>query len=298
MTLELESNVDYNPEIHGDPFGAKLVIGFTNVYYTLWRVTFFSKVEHVHYLQNLSMDFGKAQAKVSELLESKNGSYFGHDFEVDLDLRGTDGWSFFRPLAAKRYAPELLAFSRFVGRNMRDIDPNEEYFSHYAEAYDDYGHKRRGAVEPVYKKMSGLLWATYLNKEENTFRGLRRRVIARQCLVNAGLLILVDGRYITPEQAKKAEDKRIREAAINGHHEEDGKRISLKVKRLGKPFSFDTQFGTTYIITLIDENNRLFKYMGSKLLDIEDEFVEVKATIKFDNYKDQAETKLQRIKIA
>lgn len=66
---------------------------------------------------------------------------------------------------------------------------------------------------------------------------------------------------------------------------------------LGKPFSFDTQYGTTYIVTLIDDNNRLFKYMGANTPDIKGEFVTIKATVKHSEYKEQPETKLQRIKI-
>jgi len=275
---------EYNPEIHGEPFGAKLVIGFTNVYYTLWRITFFNKVEHVHYLQNLSMDFSAAKIKAQVMLTAN--AYYGHAYEVDLDLKGDSGHSFFRPLAPKRYAPELLAFSRFAGTDMRTIDPNETYF---------YAATRYG-VE--YKKMAGLLWATYLNTDEATVRGLRRRAIARQQLVNAGILVKVGRKYFTPEQIKKQGIRQEREAAINGHHEADGKRIELLVKRLGEPFSFETQYGTTYVVTLIDQNNRLFKYMGANPPDIKDEFVQVKATIKHDAYKGQHETKLQRIKTA
>lgn len=293
MNIELTTNTDYNPEIHGEPFGARLVIGFTNVYYTLWRVTVFAKVENVRYIQNLSIDFGEAQKKVRDILV--NDARMGDDFEIDLSLRGENGYNFFRPLAAKRYAPELLAFSRFAGKDMRKIDPNEEYYSHDEAVKNGF---RTVRMEPVFKKMSGLLWATYLNKDEATVKGLRRRVIARQQLLKAGILVKIGREYITPDQVKKRAINAERAAAINGHHEENGKRISLKVKKLGKAFSFDTQYGTTHVVTLIDENNRLFKYMGAKLPDIEDEFVEIKATIKHDTYKDQPETKLQRIKIS
>jgi hypothetical protein len=269
---------------HGCPTGATLVIGFTEIYFTLWRITRFSNVEHCHYLQNLSIDFGKAQHKVSEML-AVNGGYYGHDFDVDLDLRGDNGHSYFRVLAPKRYEPFQLAMSRFAGKDMREINPNEEYCA----AYTRYG--------PEYKKMSGLLWATYLNDKETTFKGIRRRVIARACLVNAGILVKVGREYLTPAQIKNRHDKELKDSAIKGHHEVDGKRISVKVKAIGKAGSFDTQYGTTYIQSLIDESGRLFKYMGSSLPKIGEEFTEIKATIKHDIYKDQQETKLQRIKL-
>jgi len=188
----------------------------------------------------------------------------------------------------------LLAFSRFAGKDMRTIDPNEEYYAGVERVKTGWSYE----TVAVYKKMSGLLWATYLNKEENTFRGLRRRVIARQMLLKAGILVKVGKEYITPDQIKKREIKATREAAINGHHETDGARLSLKITRLGAIGSFETQYGTTFIFTFIDENNRLFKYMGSTALKIEDgETVNVKATIKHSEYKGVQETKLQRIKI-
>jgi hypothetical protein len=280
MNAQINETENLNHEIHGEAFGQKLVIGFTNVYYTLWVVTFFAKVENVRYIQNLSVDFGAAQKKAADMLKP------GEELEIDLDLKGDSGFNFFRPLAAKRYAPELLAFSRFAGKDMRTINPNEEYF--YAET--------RYGVE--YKKMSGLLWATYLNEDEKTFRGLRRRVIARQMLIKAGILVHTPAGYFTPEQIKKKEIKAMRDMAVNGHHEEDGKRLELTITRVGNVGSFDTQYGITFIFTFIDSNNRLFKYMGSNRLDIEDgQTVEVKATIKHSEYKGVAETKLQRIKI-
>lgn len=271
--------------LHGAPSGTRLVIGFTEVYYTLWMVTTFQKVESVCYIQNLSIDFGNAQNKVAEML-TKTGRHEA-DFDVDLDLRGDQGHYFFRPLAAKRYEPYLLAFSRFAGIDMREINTNEEYI-----AGTDYEGNR------IVKKMSGLLWATYLNKDEKTVRGLRRRLIARECLVTAGILVKVGREYITPEQIKTRQVKALKETAINGHHETEGKRLKLKVKRLGNYGSFETQYGTTFIITLLDESGRLFKYMGSNRLDIgEEDFISIKGTVKHDTYKEQAETKLQRIKI-
>jgi len=280
-TVKLPEFAAVDIQKYGNPTGRRYVIGFTNVYYTLWVVSSFASVENVFYLQNLSLDFGKAQNRLVEITGAT-------DFEVDLDLRGTDGWNFFRPLAAKRYEPNLLSFSRFAGTDMRTIDPSEEYF-YSAGAY---------GCDPEYKKMSGVLWATYLNTDENTFRGFRRRVIARQCLVAHGILIKVGKKHLTPDQIKRDAEKEVMANATNGHHYKDGEKITTSLKQVGKVFSFDTQYGTTYIVTFIDENNRLFKYMGSKQPDINvDTFTTIKATVKHDAYKDRPETKLQRIKV-
>jgi hypothetical protein len=269
----------FDTDLHGNPTGRRYTIGFADLYYTLWIVTTFNKVENVFYLQNLSMDFAKAQHRLVEITGC-------NDFEVDLELRGDSGRNFFRPLDAKRYEPSLLAISRFAGSDMRMLDANEVYH----KEYDREGNE-------TIKKMSGLLWATYLNKEEKTVRGLRRRINARECLVNAGILVKVGREYLTPDQIKKRQVKELRESAINGHHEENGKRLTLNIKRLGDIFTFETQYGNTAIVTYIDNDNRLFKYMGSNPPEIGEEFTKVKATIKHDAYKDLAETKLQRIKI-
>jgi hypothetical protein len=259
---------------YGNPIGRRYIIGFTNVYYTLWIATCFAGVENFLYLQNLSIDFAKAQNRLFEIMGTT-------DFEVDLDLKGDNGYNFFKPLAVHRYEPTLLSFSRFAGKDMRTIDPNETYL--YSRGTYDR--------EPEYKKMSGLLWATYLNKEEKTFRGLRRRVIARQCLIDAGILIKVGKEYLTPAQIKQRE-------IIKGHHFNDNERITISLKKFGKTSSFETVYGTTFISSYVDENNRIFKYMGSNPPDISSEvFINVKATIKHDIYKGNPETKLQRIKI-
>lgn len=269
---------------YGELAGMRLIIGFTEVYYTLWLASTFSKVEHVRYLQNLSTDFAVAQQKVAEKIY-KRPDLYGNDFDIELDLRGESSW-FIRTLAPKRYESNQLSISRFAGKDMRSINPNEQYFSHA----DKYG--------VVYKNMSGLLWATYLNEEEKTFKGLRRRVIARECLVTAGILIKIGKEYLTPAQIKNNADKELKASATNGHHFADGFRCELKIKRIGNYGSFDTQYGTNYIFTLIDENGLLFKYVGANRLEIgEDEFISVKATIKHSNYKGVEETKLQRIKI-
>ena len=276
--------------LHGAPLGARLVIGFTEVYYTLWIATTFNRTENVRYLQNLSMDFAEAQHKANERMDSNPGRY--ESVEVDLDLRGESGRNFFRPLAAKRYVPELLAISSYAGTDMHSIDPNKVY-----KIIEPTERERRYGATTEYKKMSGLLWATYLNKDEKTIRGARRRLIARECLTRAGILVKVGREYLTPDQIKNREVKAIKESGINGHHGIDGKRLELKVRSLGKPFSFDTQYGTTDIVTLIDEENRLFKYMGNSLPEIGEDYMTIKATVKHDTYKEQAETKLQRIKI-
>ena len=115
---------------------------------------------------------------------------------------------------------------------------------------------------------------------------------------NYGTWISVDKQVYRSWCPKKLYEFKQRDQ-FKGHHFENGKRIELEIKQLGKPKVFETQFGTSYLITLQDNENRIYKYMGSSNLpELEmGVFAKVKATVKHEEYKGQKETKLQRIKV-
>lgn len=259
-----------------------IVIGFTEVYYTMWDVNSNGKMACYQYLQNLSMSLDAAIQKVKDM------GYNQWDIEVDLDVRGESGSYFERPLPPSKIEPYLLAIGRFTGIDMRTVDPNTTYVKK-----GGYGE------EDETKTLGGILWATYLNKDEQTYRGLRRRVFARQRMVETGMLVRVGKEYVTPKRVAQMARKAELSAATTGHHLLNGERVTLSVRIIGEPGSFETQYGTTYIFTFIDSENRLFKYMGSSRLDLPiDEPVSIKGTIKHSEYKGVLETKLQRVKKA
>lgn len=108
--------------------------------------------------------------------------------------------------------------------------------------------------------------------------------------------------YVTPkykdELIKNQEYKDLLKSLKSGHLYSDKKRIDLNIKQIDF-FSFDTQWGTTFVISYMSDDNELFKYMGNNPPQLNnDGYTTVKATIKHDNYKDIDETKIQRIKVA
>lgn len=102
--------------------------------------------------------------------------------------------------------------------------------------------------------------------------------------------------YATPAKIEKLEEAKAR-AAASGHFFTDGTRVDLQLRRVDS-FDFETQYGRTYVEHYVAPDGKMFKYMGNSPADIsETEFTMVKATVKWDNYKGQPETKLQRIKV-
>ena len=263
-----------------------LTIGFTNQYYTLWNVS--TPYKHYFdeynwemrvdkaYLQNLSQDLEEAKKKVLKLNE---------DYTIDLELRGEQGSRFTVSTGVK--GSDLKEFQFPLGRcEGDDIRTSED---------------------------TGALWNMYLKKsiwnnevEAHSFKNLnpnwvRPCVYARRRLFELGAIIRYDGQYMTPEYKEtyiqKKEKEAVKEAAEAGHHFENGDKVELEIKEIDG-FSFEGNFGTTFVRTYASKCGKLFKYMGASPKDVSNsEFEKVKATIKHDNYNNVAETKLQRIKL-
>lgn len=144
------------------------------------------------------------------------------------------------------------------------------------------------------------LWKLYLAKSRKDKAIARHIVNARRRLIDLGFLRRFEGQYCTPEYIDRLKAKKSLIEAKNslehGLHFKDGERLDLSIKKL-ESFSFDSAFGSTYVITYASECGRLFKYMGGTPPDIDTEYVKVKATIKHSEYKGLPETKLQRIKV-
>jgi len=109
--------------------------------------------------------------------------------------------------------------------------------------------------------------------------------------------------YFAPDEYKI---KKLKSSGQDGHYFEDKTRVDLELKEIDS-FHFDGFYGTTWIITYIDNNNRFFYYKGSSIPNITnrqetrrngiDDFVTVTATIKHGYYNGIEKTYLQRIKV-
>jgi len=128
----------------------------------------------------------------------------------------------------------------------------------------------------------------------------RRRVYARRRLIKLGELIKhphTDDNIKRTYMSTKRYNAIIERAGRkHGYFYEDGERIEIKLKEVGS-FHFETVYGFMYIVTYLDETDRVFKYKGSNPPDISlDEFVLIKGTVKHSEYKGKQDTMLQRIK--
>ena len=280
------------------------VIGFTEVFYTLWEVgepyevpVYYKAMkvgatikQDVVYIQNLSKELDKAKAKMKG------------DYKIDLELRGHS------------------SFTRTLSSNIKDRE------NYYGSDCFSFG------------RMEGCMFAEctdvwQLDRAMREEKSLRRRVYARLRLAELGELIrydwketlnkvvmepdgnggmiekrtpegdfefefdrMVRHRYAWPKQVEKFEREKYLASFTAGHHFTDGSKVTLEIKEIDA-FSFEGRFGTTYVRTYATKCGKQVKYMGSSPAEISNEnFVEVAATIKHDNYKG-AETKLLRIKL-
>lgn len=267
-----------------------LVIGFSTQFYTLWNV-------------NRSIEYGAG--------ETVNGQFNGRVWErtdyryecnlsMDLDVArekiakraGDQPWSEDLSLKGERwhftkkeiteFAVYQFTFGRKTGTDMRTCED-----------------------------------AWQLKRAMNAEASNRRRVVARQRLVELGELVRFPhtdqiaikwddndkaiewkpcrSNWATPKQAEFL-TARDRKAAMSGHFFTNGQRVTMEIAQIGA-FSFETGFGTTFVREYETTDGKLVKYMGANPLDLEDgEVITVTATIKHDNYKGLNETKLLRIK--
>lgn len=284
-----------------------LYIGFTNHYYTLWSVTEGERydasrgvtyiVTTYQYHQNLSLDLETAKQKL--LARDEN-------FEIDLSLRGEHG-RYYTKTRIKSLENWQYSFGKLTGSDIRQSDDvwqlkraMREEASPRTKVYArsrliELGELVRFAwseVKKVYidylllNSADGVAYDeddnAYHDKDGNALPTYQDKTFHYA--------------YATPKQKEWIEKKR-RDAAASGHWFTNGSKVEVKIKETGG-FSFDTQFGTTYVCIYETEDGKLVKYMGANPPDIsKDNFVQVKATVKHDNYKGQDETKLQRIKL-
>lgn len=283
-----------------------LTIGFTNHYYTLWSVREVETlnpydghlylITHFNYRQNLSMNFEEAKKKIAEMAGEAG-------YDIDLDLKGDHAYFF-----TKRRISQLelyqFTFGKLTGQDMRI---SEEAWQLSRAMNQEPNPRRRVYARKRLIEMGELI--RYDWKERGvTYRPMTEEEMIKNAEAmgegmeeylkyNAGAEVQ---EWI--ETPKKYCPKRLYEYMqtnkMKNHYFEDGKRVELELKRLGKVKFFNTAYGESVLVNFQDKENRIFKYMGATYPDIDDtDFKKVKATIKHEEYRGQKETKLQRIKI-
>lgn len=124
-----------------------------------------------------------------------------------------------------------------------------------------------------------------------------RRSLAKQRLLELGLTEYNLCFYTSSELEQIKHDEFI-ESLENGHFYNDKEKVTLEVETFNS-FSFNSGFGTTFVIEFFDNSGKKFKYKGSnpnsELFKMGKKH-KIQATIKHDSYNGK-ETLLQRIKI-
>lgn len=78
----------------------------------------------------------------------------------------------------------------------------------------------------------------------------------------------------------------------------EGDKVTVTIQKIAQ-FSFETQYGTCYIVTYNTQNGDVYYYKGSSPMEMEnDTFYTVKGTVKHNEYNGVKQTLLQRLKIA
>ena len=256
-----------------------LTLGFSSMYYTLWEVgepkkryTSGATVNGVFtgsyymeqkctYLQNLSMDYDAAIAKIEE----QSGGKYG----IDLDLRGHS--TFVRNCGSDgNDMPDyVFSFGQLIGKDIRT-------------ATDVWQLKR------AMKEESGRRRRVYARRRLIDLGELVRNTFGE----GDNFIIPAHFRYLSEKADKQSK---------SGHFFENGSRVTLTLKRIGGtswPVQFGYRESTMYLEEYLTEAGQLVKYKGSSPLDINDEFVEVVGTVEHSEYNGMPETRLKRMKLA
>ncbi len=285
-----------------------LTLGFTNHFYTLWSVNTFVRygagetvngvfngesylVTKYSYIQNLSMDYEAAKAKIA-LVAGEQA------WEEDLSLRGEHG-SFEKTVRQiNAMADWQFTFGKLTGKDIRISD--DVWQLNRAMKNEPKGRTRviarRRLIELGELVRYDWVERVFDQKLCDDYWSARGGYSEQDSATHDMFCNDVKRKYATVKHASIMDTKKA-EAEISGHFFTDGERVSLKIKRVGG-FSFEGSYGTTFIEKYMTEDGRMVKYMGSSRPEIsEQEFVEVKATIKHSEYKGILETKLLRIKV-
>jgi hypothetical protein len=89
------------------------------------------------------------------------------------------------------------------------------------------------------------------------------------------------------------------ESLKHGHHYPEGTKVSEPMT-IVKVTGYDSMYGYVQIITMSDQENRVFTYKGTSFpvaVSVGDS-IEIKGTVKHGEYKETKQTFLQRVKVS
>lgn len=230
-------------------------IGFTNKYYTLWKVSkpysvdngyFIETKQDYQYIQNLSYDFDVAKQKMNEQYGSK-------DWNVDLEVRGKSQ-SFSKSLSIK-YNEGVFLFGQYKGYSFDEVN-DFDYKQWYWEATKD--------TEKFSQKLHDELQLI-------------------------GGIVMWKDEWVTLNSFEKIIDNLIdaidRNMYESGHFHTEGERVTLDLV-FQSHTTKQTSFGLMSKYHFVDKNTyRNYFYEGSRNIDIKpNDLVTITGTIKHVSY--------------
>jgi len=270
------------------------VIGYANVYYTLWEVsepykkytsaTSFYWETSYHYFQNLSMDFGVAKAKVCH-----------EPYEVDLELRGSSSFTKRNSTSISEASSYQFSFGRMEGNDIRECNDIWQ-LSRLLEGQDSqiFIIKRRAVyARQRLIELGEMVKYTWFEKQIGDEVTDELGFHIRYNYINVKRSYTTTKSAILMEAEKEAlKSKR----EMFGHYFNEGEKQVLSLKKL-EEFWFETIYGRSCVCAYVDDQGRGFKYMGSNPPQFinQEEFTTIKGTVSHGEYRGVQETKLKRI---
>mgnify|MGYP003124644258 CR=1 FL=1 len=246
------------------------VIGYANKFYTLWEVS-----KEVRYT-------------------GTEGNYMPYEVGVYTYYQNLSTDRTKAILKAEKMGLGTLEVDKeLYGRNRSWTSAPKKLYTELPKELDtcfSFGKYSNKIINDC-KDLSYLQW--YFNETKNRY--------ALALLLANGYELLEDYMYTSEEAQKVREKIAFNKIAIKGAHYNNGDKVELNLKEV-KRYSDTGRYGVVYNITYIADDNKIFKYVGSKPTDIGNEFTTVKATIKHKTNTNgwgedtDTETRLLRIK--
>lgn len=218
------------------------------------------------YLRNLSMDLDEAIAKAVEItgIDADN-----IDIEQD-------------SVQKMEYGEDVLRFGRYDNQHVLELT-DIKYLNWLAKG---------GNVQKEWR--GEKFWEQILTGDKEKFK-----YFAQDRLIELGEWVNHNGRNISKEKlAKTLEVEAFKLTLKFGYHFTDGEKVKGSDLIVIDSTSYDNAYGTTFIVTLMDAENRVFTYKGGTLWwETQTKMIGCSFTVKHGEYNGVAQTQIQRVKV-
>ncbi len=261
-----------------------LTIGFANTFYTLWDVD--SEKQYAtdaygnHYVSGIKVNYWYKK-NISTDLEKAKSLYPGAAVNDSLRGKARDYSE------VKQVLPpyDLFPYGQLKGYRIADCDNDWQLNRLYGDKWAN--KKSRVIARRRLIELGKLVRFTWIDQESKPVgeygEGFEHYDVVR--------------RYATPGQKAYHDKKNEVASYTTGQFFTHGEKVKIELREVSRG-GFNGKFGWTDIVSYVDRDNRMFKYMGSAAPEQFEGYKMIQATIEHSYYNSVHETKLKRIKIA